>query len=80
MPIILTGAIIMDSVRSYLPAFIECGDCKKHSRVECAGAQVKCPHCGSTHVARMEIRDGEPEWFSANEAPSATTKVNDENH
>lgn len=45
-----------------MAAYLECGQCGKHSEIDASG-QCKCPHCGSTHVGRMEMGGGKPSWF-----------------
>lgn len=51
-----------------MPAYLECGQCKKHSEIDGNSGQAKCPHCGSTHMARLEMGGGKPSWFKKGNA------------
>ena len=45
-----------------MKAFLECGNCGKHSAFEINGAS-RCPHCKSDKAKRMVIGNQPPEWF-----------------
>lgn len=47
-----------------LPAYLECAECHAHSVVDGNGGQIRCPHCRSTRLARLDAGTmGRPSWF-----------------
>lgn len=51
-----------------IPAYIECGQCKKHSEIDASASQAKCPQCGSSDLARVDMGSGIPAWFKKGQA------------
>lgn len=46
-----------------MTAYLECNQCWKHSEINANSGSVKCPHCGSSTMARFDMGGGKPSWF-----------------
>lgn len=70
---IVAGAI--EKARSEkVKAYLECGNCGKHSSFVLSGASM-CPYCKSGNVKRMVIGNQPPEWFRESKKDNFFTRL-----
>lgn len=61
-----------------MKAYMECGNCGKHSSFVLSG-QSLCPHCGSGTVKRMTMGGQPPEWFTESQKGNFFTRLLNKN-